>query len=111
MAGQGPEQLWKMLDRKGTGTIKPEDVPEERRERFTKMLELADSNKDGALSREEFEKFAARMMPPGGPGRERPKAHRAPQVNARVNAARKVALTVNASPKAGPTASAPSWPT
>ncbi len=35
------------------------------------------------------------------PRRERPKAHRAPQVNARVNAARKVALTVNASPKAG----------
>jgi Ca2+-binding EF-hand superfamily protein len=79
MAGQGPEQLWKMLDRNGTGSVKPSDLPEERRERFTKMLEIADKNKDGALSKEEFDQFAARMAPrEGAPGRERPEGSTRP---------------------------------
>ncbi len=71
--GGGAEQLWKMLDRNGTGSVKASDVPEERRERFTRMLEMADTNKDGAMSKEEFTKFAERMAPRDGtPGRERP---------------------------------------
>ena len=76
--GGGPEQLWKMLDRNGTGSVKVSDVPEERRERFGKMLEMADTNKDGALSKEEFQKFTARMTPQGTPGRERPDGERRP---------------------------------
>lgn len=51
-----PEDIFKRLDADGDGKVKPDDVPEERREGFRRMLERHDENKDGAASLEEFRK-------------------------------------------------------
>lgn len=80
------EEIFKRLDADGDGKVKPDDVPEERREGFRRMLERVDENKDGAASLEEFRKgFAAaqgarpeqgnpegRRPQPGQPGGPQP---------------------------------------
>jgi Ca2+-binding EF-hand superfamily protein len=61
-----PEEIFNKIDRDGDGKIKLDDVPEERRERFSKMMEAGDANKDGVLTKEEFVAAAKKMRRDGG---------------------------------------------
>ena len=61
-----PEMIFRNADRNGDGKLVPDEVPEERRERFREMLSRVDENKDGAASLEEFRRGF------GGPGAGRP---------------------------------------
>ena len=68
-----PGQFFRMMDRNNDGKVTPEELPEERRERFKENLARFDENKDGAASLEEFQKgFAGRpgggTPNPGNPG-------------------------------------------
>jgi Ca2+-binding EF-hand superfamily protein len=64
--GPGPGRFFARLDANGDGKIVLAEIPEPGRERFEKLLERADKDKDGAITREEF--LAA--GPPGGtPGK------------------------------------------
>jgi Ca2+-binding EF-hand superfamily protein len=82
-----PEQIFKHLDKNGDGKITADEVPEERREMFQKLLEKGDKNGDKALSKEEFiEAFRALGNrgadgPPGnGPaGNRRPEGRERPE--------------------------------
>jgi Ca2+-binding EF-hand superfamily protein len=57
-----PGQFFRMMDRNGDGKVTPDEVPEERRERFKENLGRIDENKDGAASLEEFQKgFGGRL--------------------------------------------------
>ena len=44
------------MDANGDGRVTTDEIPAERRENFSKLLERADANSDSALSRDEFEK-------------------------------------------------------
>ena len=59
------------MDRNGDGKVTADEIPEERREGFGRMLEFADANSDGALSQEEFAKVRERFA---GPSSDRPAA-------------------------------------
>lgn len=72
------EEIFKRLDADGDGKVKPDDVPQERREGFRRMLEKVDADGDGAASAAEFRKGFEMMAaaapgarpgspPPGGP--------------------------------------------
>lgn len=61
-----PEAIFRGIDRNGDGKVTPEEVPEERRERFREMLARVDADKDGAASLDEFRRGF------GGPGGGRP---------------------------------------
>jgi len=50
---QGIAALVERMDKNGDGRVTPDEVPEERRDRFKSMLGRFDKNKDGALSKEE----------------------------------------------------------
>jgi Ca2+-binding EF-hand superfamily protein len=66
-----PGQFFRMMDRNNDGKVTPDEVPEERRERFKENLTRIDENKDGAASLEEFQRgFAGRPGTPnaGTPG-------------------------------------------
>lgn len=68
-----PEDIFKRLDADGDGKVKPDDVPQERREGFRRMLEKVDADGDGAASAAEFRKGFAMLAgqapgtPPGAP--------------------------------------------
>ena len=71
----GPEMMFKRLDANGDGKITLDEVPEERRERFKKLIERGDKDGDGALSEQEF--IAA--MPDPGPGPGKPAEGKRPE--------------------------------
>ena len=49
-----PKQILKYLDANGDGKLTPNEVPEERRENFTKLFARFDKDDDKALNEEEF---------------------------------------------------------
>jgi Ca2+-binding EF-hand superfamily protein len=49
-----PGQFFKRLDQNGDGKISLDEVPEERRDGFKRLIERGDKDGDGALTREEF---------------------------------------------------------
>ncbi|HID24749.1 MAG TPA: EF-hand domain-containing protein, partial [Planctomycetaceae bacterium] len=49
-----PEQIFDRLDKNDDGKITSDEVPEQRREMFGRLVEKGDENGDGALSRDEF---------------------------------------------------------
>lgn len=63
----GLEAMFKQMDKNADGKVTPDEVAEERREVFTRMLERGDANKDGALDKEEIAKVFG-GTPPGRPG-------------------------------------------
>ena len=58
-----PEEMFERIDRDGDGKVVLDDVPEERRERFARLLERGDKDGDEALTLEEF----TQAFPGGGP--------------------------------------------
>ncbi len=68
----GPEQLFTRLDANKDGKVALDEVPEERRERFAKLIALADKDGDNALSLEEFSRNAPAGAPGQAPGARRP---------------------------------------
>jgi Ca2+-binding EF-hand superfamily protein len=66
-ARPGLDAMFKQMDKNGDGKVTPEEVAEERREGFQRILERGDTDKDGALSKEEFTK-AMGAMAAGRPG-------------------------------------------
>lgn len=51
-----PEELFKRMDANGDGKVKPEEVPEERREQVKQMISRVDADGDGAATIDEFRK-------------------------------------------------------
>jgi Ca2+-binding EF-hand superfamily protein len=63
--------LFKQVDANGDGQISEDEVPDDKRRLFTRLLRRGDANSDGKLSLEEFTKAIAdeqREAPPGQPG-------------------------------------------
>jgi Ca2+-binding EF-hand superfamily protein len=66
--------LFQRLDKNGDGVLAAEEIPEEQRRFFERMLRTGDANSDGKISREEFEAASrdqtrpAPMGPGGRPG-------------------------------------------
>jgi Ca2+-binding EF-hand superfamily protein len=50
-----PDELFKKLDTNGDGVLTASEIPPEHRKFFERLLRIGDTNKDGALSREEFD--------------------------------------------------------
>jgi Ca2+-binding EF-hand superfamily protein len=50
-----PDELFKKLDVNGDGTLTASEIPKEQRKFFERLLRIGDTNKDGILSREEFD--------------------------------------------------------
>lgn len=71
-AGRDPSELFKRMDRNADGKVTADEVPEERRERFKRLIEHADKDGDGAVSREEFTAAFARRSPPAGAKPKKP---------------------------------------
>jgi Ca2+-binding EF-hand superfamily protein len=57
------------FDKNGDGKVTKDELPE----RMQGLLEQADTNRDGALDREEVKRFADRGPPGGPPGAPFPK--------------------------------------
>jgi len=57
--GAGLAAMLVGMDKNGDGKLTPDEVPEERRERFTNLLKRLDANGDGALTKDEFPKGPA----------------------------------------------------
>jgi Ca2+-binding EF-hand superfamily protein len=55
--GFDAEAMFRRMDANGDGNVTADEIPEERREGFSRLLERADANSDGILSREEFDKM------------------------------------------------------
>jgi Ca2+-binding EF-hand superfamily protein len=51
---QGVERIFKRLDANGDGKVAADEVPEERREMFGRLLKRGDKDSDGSLSEQEF---------------------------------------------------------
>jgi Ca2+-binding EF-hand superfamily protein len=49
-----PEAMFERLDEDGDGLVTSEEVPEERKQLFDRLLSRADQDQDGQLTREEF---------------------------------------------------------
>lgn len=75
-AGPNPEQIFKDLDKNSDGQLTAEEVGEDRKRFFERLVRVGDQNSDGKLSAEEFQK-ASRSddrpveAPRGNPGQER----------------------------------------
>ncbi len=54
-AETSPDELFKKLDVNGDGTLTASEIPKEQRKFFERLLRIGDTNKDGILSREEFD--------------------------------------------------------
>jgi Ca2+-binding EF-hand superfamily protein len=50
-----PDELFKKLDTDGDGVLTASEIPKEQLKFFQRLLRIGDTNKDGALSREEFD--------------------------------------------------------
>jgi Ca2+-binding EF-hand superfamily protein len=50
-----PDELFKKLDTNGDGTLTASEIPKEHQKFFERLLRIGDTNKDGVLSREEFD--------------------------------------------------------
>jgi Ca2+-binding EF-hand superfamily protein len=50
-----PGELFKKLDTNGDGSLTASEVPKEHQKLFERLLRIGDTNKDGKLSREEFD--------------------------------------------------------
>jgi Ca2+-binding EF-hand superfamily protein len=53
-AMRSPAAMFKYLDANGDNKVSLDEVPEERREGFAKLLKLCDKNQDGGLNEDEF---------------------------------------------------------
>ena len=49
-----PEQLFEQLDNDGDGTLQADEIAQDRKRFFERLVRVADKNDDGALSRDEF---------------------------------------------------------
>jgi Ca2+-binding EF-hand superfamily protein len=50
-----PDELFKKLDTNGDGVLTASEIPKEQQKFFERLLRIGDTNKDGKLSREEFD--------------------------------------------------------
>lgn len=74
-AGPNPEQIFKELDKNADGQLSADEVTEERKRFFERLVRVGDANSDGKLSAEEFQKASKADdrpvdAPRGGGGRE-----------------------------------------
>lgn len=67
-----PQALFVRLDANKDGKVVLDEIPEERRERFSRLLAMADKDGDGALSLEEFTRNAPGGAPDAGAPQRRP---------------------------------------
>ncbi len=65
--GRGAEEMAKKADTNGDGNVSKDEIPEERREMFAKMLERLDDDGDGALTIEQFTRGIQAGQRDGGP--------------------------------------------
>ena len=67
MAARAAERMFAEADRNSDGKLTRDEIPEERREMFGRLLERFDSDGDGALSKEQFQR-GLQAMRGGRPG-------------------------------------------
>lgn len=70
--GQEAAERFKQLDKNGDGKLSEDEVPEERRQGFARLLEFADKDGDKALTFTEFTTGMARARGDGGQQPRRP---------------------------------------
>jgi Ca2+-binding EF-hand superfamily protein len=63
-AEKQPSELFKKLDTNGDGSLTASEVPKEHQKLFERLLRIGDANKDGKLSREEFDAVIGKTEKP-----------------------------------------------
>lgn len=79
-----PGQFFKRLDANGDGQVSIDEVPEERREGFKRLIERGDKDGDESLSKQEF----AQAFAGGAPGKARPESKEGKRPEGRPDPAR-----------------------